>query len=99
VEGSEAEHRSRSGDRRLNERAALEWRRRQADGDYRALTFVTPQQRHSGDDVEILRKRASVYEAARQQTPMRWSRHCRSWSRIEAVHLNPRDKRQAEAAA
>ena len=34
---------------------------------------VTPKQRHSGEDVTILRQRHERYEAARRQHPARWS--------------------------
>jgi hypothetical protein len=64
-----------------------------------AIGFVTPEQRHQGLDVEILRDRAVVYAAARCRHPQRWSRHCRSWARIDTVRLNPRDNRTSEVAA
>ena len=37
------------------------------------IRFVTPQQRHSGEALEICRHRARVYELARQQQPRRWT--------------------------
>ena len=37
------------------------------------VKFVTPQQRHNGDAVEICRHRAVVYAQARQRHPRRWS--------------------------
>lgn len=64
-----------------------------------AIGFVTPEQRHRGNDVDILRARARVYEAARQRCPQRWSTTCRSWDRIETVTLNPRRRPSSEAAA
>jgi transposase InsO family protein len=64
-----------------------------------AIGFVTPDERHRGDDVEILRQRTAVYEAARQRNPARWSRRCRNWRRITTVRLNPRDRRSTEAVA
>ena len=35
------------------------------------IQYVTPQQRHSGEDVAILRGRHEVYEAAQRQHPTR----------------------------
>jgi transposase InsO family protein len=64
-----------------------------------AIGFVTPEQRHRGLDVQILRHRSVVYAAARRRNPQRWSRQCRSWARIDTVRLNPRDARSSEAAA
>jgi len=53
------------------------------------IKFVTPQQRHSGDAVEICRHRAVVYEQARQRNPRRWSRSTRCWRQPEVVWINP----------
>jgi putative transposase len=63
------------------------------------IGFVAPITRHAGDDVAILAKRREVYEAAKLVNPARWSRHVRTWSRIAAVSLNPRDERPAVAVA
>lgn len=54
-----------------------------------AIGFVTPADRHTGADVEILDARRCVYERARRRHPERWSRDARSWSRPEIVTLNP----------
>jgi transposase InsO family protein len=43
------------------------------------IEFVTPQQRHCGQAVEICRHRAVVYEDPRQRNPRRWSRSIRCW--------------------
>jgi len=53
------------------------------------IRFVTPQQRHDGMDAALLQKRISVYTAARQANPSRWSGSIRNWSPITQVHLNP----------
>ncbi|KUF40173.1 hypothetical protein AS359_01920 [Comamonas kerstersii] len=53
------------------------------------IQFVTPQQRHTGQDKAILAHRNQVYEQAKQNRPARWSRHTRNWQPIEAVALNP----------
>jgi transposase InsO family protein len=54
-----------------------------------AIRFVTPEQRHSGQDKDLLSERHQVYEAARRRHPDRWSRATRNWSPIEQVVLNP----------
>jgi len=53
------------------------------------IKFVTPMQRHSGEDIEILAKRKQVYQKAKLQNPERWSSEIRNWERIEEVRLNP----------
>ena len=53
------------------------------------IKFVTPEQRHSGQAVEICRHRSAVYEQARQRHPRRWSRSTRCWRQQEEVWINP----------
>jgi hypothetical protein len=52
------------------------------------IKFVTPQQRHDGQAVEICRHRAVVYEQARGRNPKRWSRSTRCWRQPEVVWIN-----------
>jgi transposase InsO family protein len=59
------------------------------DHRHSAIKFVTPEQRHLGQDVQLLQKRAEVYALARDQWPRRWSKNTRDWSRVTEVHLNP----------
>ncbi len=54
-----------------------------------AIRFVTPDDRHSGREAEVLRQRREVYEKARAQNPKRWSGSTRNWDVIEKVYLNP----------
>jgi len=54
-----------------------------------AIGFVTPEQRHSQVDRSLLQQRASVYAAARDRHPRRWSGPTRNWTHIDEVHLNP----------
>jgi transposase InsO family protein len=58
------------------------------------IRFVSPADRHHGNDREILEARREVYERARRKNPSRWSREIRNWSTVETVHLNP-DKQVA----
>jgi len=53
------------------------------------IRYVTPAQRHAGEDVEILASRERLYQEARERNPQRWARHTRNWSPIEEVTLNP----------
>jgi putative transposase len=53
------------------------------------IRYVTPAQRHAGDDHAILAARHALYATARERHPARWSRHTRNWSPIGAVTLNP----------
>lgn len=53
------------------------------------IQFVTPAERHSGIEHEVLDKRKAVYEAARQRHPERWSGQTRNWSPVGEVWLNP----------
>ncbi len=54
-----------------------------------AIQFVTPAQRHTGEDVEILAKRKRVYEQAKLEKPERWSGEIRNWKPVAKVYLNP----------
>lgn len=55
-----------------------------------AIRFVTPAQRHAGQDKEILATRTGVYEAAKQKYPDRWrGRSTRNWNPVDTVWLNP----------
>lgn len=53
------------------------------------IKFVTPQQRHSGQDIAILTSRHGVYQKAKQLNPERWSGNTRDWSHQAIVTLNP----------
>ena len=58
---------------------------------HRGIKYVTPHQRHSGEDVGILRQRHELYDAARRRHPARWSGDTRNWGHIREVWLNPND--------
>jgi len=63
------------------------------------IRFVTPEQRHGGQDRDLLAKRHQVYQAARQHHPERWSGSTRNWSPIETVALNPEHRHDKLAKA
>ena len=54
-----------------------------------AIRFVTPAQRHAGEDGALLEQRQVVYEQARARHPQRWRGPTRNWQRVQTVHLNP----------
>ena len=61
------------------------------------INFVTPEQRHTGVYIEVLKKRSEVYEIAKQKHPERWSRSTRNWTPQMSVALNPmKEKLRAE---
>lgn len=53
------------------------------------INFVTPEQCHAGNHIDVLNKRKEVYELAKQKHPECWSRSTRDWSAHESVALNP----------
>lgn len=53
------------------------------------LKYVTPVQRHQGQDRALLASRARLYSEARQRNPQRWACGLRNWCLEEAVYLNP----------
>lgn len=63
-----------------------------------ALRFVTPAQRHRGEDIQILEHRRAVYKAAKNKTPNRWSGEIRNWEPVAEVYLNPVKGKQKQAA-
>ncbi len=62
-----------------------------------AIKYVTPEQRHQGQDDAILAKRDEVYRNAKASHPERWSGSTRDWTPIKAVNLNP-EKEKSKAA-
>lgn len=59
------------------------------DHRHSGIKFVTPIQRHTGEDIGLLAKRKTVYKNAKSKNPERWSGAIRNWDRITEVHLNP----------
>ena len=59
------------------------------DHRHSGIRYVSPQQRHAGDDQAILAARHALYTQAKQRNPARWSGNTRDWSHISAVTLNP----------
>ena len=59
------------------------------DHRHSGIRYVSPSQRHAGDDHAILAARHALYTKARALNPARWSRHTRNWSPVRVVTLNP----------
>ena len=53
------------------------------------IRYVSPAQRHVGEDRTILAARHELYTSARALNPARWSGATRNWSPIGPVTLNP----------
>jgi putative transposase len=53
------------------------------------IKYVTPAQRHAGDDRPVLTARHELYQCARQANPRRWCGQTRDWTPVAAVTLNP----------
>jgi putative transposase len=53
------------------------------------IRYVTPAQRHAGQDGRVLATRHAVYQDARQRNPQRWSGPTRNWTPVGVVTLNP----------
>ena len=54
------------------------------------IKFVTPVQRHTGEDKEILHKRDVLYTKMKKRNPLRWSTTTRNWQHEAIVELNPK---------
>ncbi len=61
-----------------------------------SIKFVTPEERHTGKDSEILRHRKELYSQAKLKNPNRWSGEIRNWDEIREVSLNP-DNQKTES--
>ena len=59
------------------------------DHRHSGIRYVSPAQRHAGEDHAILAARHDLYLQARALKPTRWSGKARNWDPICAVTLNP----------
>jgi len=53
------------------------------------IKYVTPNEKHRLQDIEILKNRTNLYEAQKSKHPSRWSGQTRNWQPVEHVTLNP----------
>jgi len=63
-----------------------------------AIRFVTPHQRHVGQERTLLRRRDEVYREARCRNPGRWSGATRDWTPVGSVWLNPPNNQRSKPA-
>lgn len=61
-----------------------------------AIRFVTPMQRHTGEENAILAQRHALNLAAKAARPERWSGKTRNWEPGTVVSLNPERKQVQE---
>ncbi len=61
-----------------------------------ALKFVTPDQKHRGNDKDVLAVRARTYRLAQRDNPARWSKGIRNWTPVKFALLNPDSKMRAK---
>src|SRR5690606_20751182 len=60
------------------------------DHRHSGIRFVTPEQRHTGLEHDILTSRIVVYDTAKQADPARWkNRPTRNWTPGGSVWVNP----------
>jgi putative transposase len=59
------------------------------DHRHSAIRYVSPAERHAGQDRATLARRHQLYTQAREANPRRWARHTRNWQPIAVVTLNP----------
>jgi putative transposase len=59
------------------------------DHRHSGIQYVSPAQRHAGDDHAILAARHALYTNARALNPARWSGKTRDWTPVGVVTLNP----------
>lgn len=53
------------------------------------IKFITPHQRHIGEESTLLAHRKKVYQQAKSMKPERWAGEVRNWSPVGPVWLNP----------
>ena len=59
------------------------------DHRHSGIRYVSPAQRHAGEDHAILAARHELYLRAQIQNPARWSGKTRNWNPVGPVTLNP----------
>lgn len=69
------------------------------DHRHSGIGYVSPAQRHAGEDVAILAARHEIYTKAREANPARWSGATRNWTPCGPVTLNPERESVVKAYA
>lgn len=60
------------------------------------IQYVTPEERHTGKDKEVLEQRKKVYQKAKEKHPERWAKEIRDWSFSEEEWLNPKQEKETK---
>ena len=61
------------------------------------ISFVTPEQKYSGEDIAILQKRKEVYERAKQRNPKRWpSNKIKSFTPTTIVKVGAKSNKKVD---
>jgi transposase InsO family protein len=68
-----------------------------AEHRHSAIRYVTPDERHSGREQDVLARRQELYQQARTLNSERWTRSTRNWNPVGPVILNPRGVSEAVA--
>ena len=68
------------------------------DHRHSAIRYVSPAQRHTGEDRVVLQARHALYQCARAENPRRWAQHTRNWVPITVVTLHPERDTAIKAA-
>ena len=68
------------------------------DHRHSGIRYVSPAQRHAGQDHALLAGRHELYQRAREANPRRWSGETRDWTPPDAVALNPEKDTVVRAA-
>jgi len=68
------------------------------DHQHSGIGFVSPADRHDGNDIAILADRRAVHARAQKLHPERWSKNPHPWTRSLTVTLNPEVDRRAALA-
>jgi transposase InsO family protein len=63
-----------------------------------AIRYVTPDERHSGREREILARRHQLYQRVHDLNPERWTRSTRNWRPVGSVVRNPTGGSDAAAS-
>lgn len=53
------------------------------------IKYVTPMQKHLGEDIRILEQRRRIFMEAREKCPLRWSKPPKAWLPSCSARLNP----------
>ncbi len=61
------------------------------------IGFVTPAERHRGENHAVLARRYGLYQEARNRMPERWSGATRNWTPTGAVAFNPEREQESTA--